>query len=87
MVKLCLLLKQIIKATHKKAVFKADQDFKFENPPSDPSSDPPSGKLVGEVEETRGNGWDVAIAGSSEVNPLLHNICAYVKIQPRGVCT
>ena len=75
MVKLWLL-KQIFKVIYKTATLEGDQDFEFENvnPPSDPPSEPASGKLVGEVEEARGNGWAVAINGCPEVNPSSHNI-------------
>ena len=62
---ICLRLKQIVKATNEKAVFKGDHHFQFaQNSPTDP----PSGKLVAEVEEVRGNTWAVAINGCPEVN-------------------
>ena len=49
---ICLQLKQIVKATNEKAVFKGDHHFQFaENPPTDPPTDPPTGKLVAKVEE------------------------------------
>ena len=69
-VKLCFQLKQIVKTAHEIDEFKADQQFQFEKPPSDP----PSRKLVAEVEETRGNGWAATITGSLEVNPWSHTI-------------
>ena len=68
MAELCLQLQQILKDVHERAQIKEDKklSFKFENPSS--------GKLVGVVEEARGNGWAVAINGSTEVNPLTHDI-------------
>ena len=63
-----------MKAAHENFDFKGVQQFKFKNPSSCSPSDPPSGKIVCEVEETKGNGWAVAIFGCPEVNPFLPNI-------------
>ena len=54
------------------------QQFEFQKP-SDPPSDPLSGKLVCELEGSTGYGWAVAIDGCPEVNPLPHTLyCAYM---------
>ena len=66
MASLCLRSQQILEDVHNKAEIKGNKKIEFENPPS--------GKLVGGVKETKGNGWAVTITESPEVNPLSHSI-------------
>ena len=61
-----LFNQQIYKKIHGEDAIKFKEQFKFQ--------DPPSGKLVGEVEETRGNGWAVAIAGCPEVDTCNYSV-------------